>query len=98
MTPTQLQQVKTALKQLADILLMDYDVPKSFSDEDLVNVATVFKDIITNKWYEVYRPLLTDDEMNEKSLEMGKTLRQFILTYTKVDMHEAVRGKKTNLS
>ena len=92
------ENITTSLGYLSDLCLENSGIKTDYSDEDLSNAVLIFMEVLSNKMFDHHAPNITQEQGEKLWEEAGKSLRQTVLLFTGVDLHEAVQGKKTNLS
>jgi len=82
-------------KQLDDLAIEALYLAGSrsdYSDDDLLNATIVLMEVLSNKMFDYHKDKLSHKQLKELATEMGKSLRQSIILFTGVDMHN-VCGK-----
>ena len=79
--------IQVSLEYLSDLCLEDDGEYKAYSDEDLLNAATIFNHVITAKTWEHKAKTLSHPDLEAFSIEVGGKLRKYILDVTGKDMH-----------
>lgn len=87
--------MKKEINKLAIKVLENSGVYREYSDEDLADATLIFTEVFLAKIHDYHKSKLTQKELEKIAEEAGKSLRQTILLFTGVDMHEAVKNLST---
>lgn len=85
------EQITVSAEYLANLVTENNGVYREYSDKDLVNATMIFQEFLMARMYKFHRDKLNDEGLEKLAEEAGKSLRQSILIFTGVDMHEAVK-------
>lgn len=91
-------EIQDHLNHLADLCIENSQTKTAYNDQDLVNALHVFMEVFFNKVVDYQAPKMSHKQVEAIALELGKNMRQTILLAAGIDMHEAIKGRPTNLS
>jgi len=81
--------VSTILNTTSNYCLLTAEQRKQYTNDDMYNATIIMMDVLTNKMFDLMQneniDLITCNAMAE---QCGKELRQFIKTYTNIDMQD----------
>ena len=85
---------KKQLDELAIEALCLTGSKSDYSDDDLLNATIVLMEVLSNKMFDYHKDKLSNKQMKELATEMGNGLRQSLILFAGVDMHEVCKKKK----
>ena len=63
-----------------------------YSDEELSDAMLVFVEVFMSKMYDFHKDKLTQAQLEELATEAGKSMRQTVLLFTGVDLHNVYKA------
>ena len=81
-------QIKVSLEYLSNLCLENSGVYRKYTDEDLANAVHILQEIFMAKIYDFHVGNLNQEKLENLAEEAGKVIRQMILDFTGVDLHE----------
>ena len=83
-----IDQIKTSIEYLADLILENSGVYREYSDEDLSNAMIILYEVFMTKMYDFHRGKITSEGMEKLAVEAGISLHQTMKLFTGVDLNE----------
>ena len=74
-------------------VLENSGVYREYSETDLENALLILMEVFTAKLFDHHKDKLTQEQLEILCKEAGTSLRQTMILFTGIDMHEVVKKK-----
>jgi hypothetical protein len=85
------QNIKESLEYLSNLCLENAGNKINYTDEDLADTVMILQEVLSSKMYDFHKDKLSKEQMLQLAEESGKSIRQTILLFTGVDLHDVYK-------
>ena len=80
--------MKEKIEKLSDEMLKTSGVYREYSEKDLFNASFIFMEVFLAKIFDANKEELNQKQMEKLAINAGKSFRQTVKLFTKIDMHD----------